>query len=548
VNDDAGGFAYAAIWEGIAEIAPDRLAIACGDTHLSFGELDARADRVARVLAAGGLVAGDKVAIELVNGPAYLEVFYGALKIGCVPVNVNYRYVDAELVYLLDNAEARALVFHSDYAATVAAALPQLATPPAVLLRVERAPGPAVPGEEAYEQALARVPAGRVPRTREPSPDDLIFVYTGGTTGMPKGVMWRGDDLYRSLWVGSRGNKPMTDPLDAVRAGKRAVTTLPASPLMHGTALWMALSALAGGGTVVLVDDPKLDSDAVWSAVERERVGLLAIVGDAFARPLLAALDAAPGRWDLSSLAAIMSSGVMWSPETKQAMLAHLPHTQLIDSLGSSEGLMARSITTAADAEISRARFAVNERIKVLVDDPDTGAVREAVAGSGDVGLLAVGGYLPVGYWRDPVKSAATFREFEGRRYSVPGDHATVGDDGTIQLLGRGSVCINTGGEKVFPEEVEEIVKAHPGVFDCICVGVPDDRWGEMVVALVQRRDPSGDEPTGAQLTEFCRDRMAGYKRPKHFLFEPTLQRSPSGKADYRLLRTLAADALARTG
>ncbi len=542
------GFTYAAIWEGVAEIAPDRVAIACGPTHLTFGGFDARADRVARVLAEAGLEAGDKVAVELVNGPEYLEVFYGALKLGCVPVNVNYRYVDAELVYLLDNAEARALVFHSDFAATVATALPKLTTPPAVLLRVEREPGPAVPGEERYEDALARVPAGRVPRTHEPSPDDLIFVYTGGTTGMPKGVMWRVDDLYRSLWVGARGAKPMTDPLDAVRAGKQAVTTLPASPLMHGTALWVALSALAGGGTVVLVDDPKLDSEAVWDAVERERVGLLAIVGDAFARPLLAALDANPGRWDLSSLTAIMSSGVMWSPETKQAMLVHLPHTQLIDSLGSSEGLMARSISTSGDAEIARARFAVNERIKVLVDDPETGAVREAVPGSGDVGLVAVGGYLPMGYWRDPEKSAQTFREFEGKRYSVPGDHATVDVDGTIQLLGRGSVCINTGGEKVFPEEVEEIVKAHPGVFDCICVGVPDDRWGEMVVAVVQRRDPSAEAPTGDDLTAFCRDRMAGYKRPKHFLFQPTLQRSPSGKADYRLIRGIAAAELTPAG
>jgi fatty-acyl-CoA synthase len=535
------GFSYARIWEGIAAAAPERLAVACGDASLTFGELDARADRVAHVLAAGGLGPGDKVAIELVNGPEYLEVFYGALKLGCVPVNVNYRYVDAELVYLLDNAEARALVFHTDFAATVAAALPSLAARPAVLLTVTRQPGPDVPGARPYEDALAAAPAGRVDRPREPSPDDLIFVYTGGTTGMPKGVMWRNDDLYRSLWEMARGAKPPTDPVEAVRAGKRAATTLPASPLMHGTALWLALSALAGGGTVVLVPTPGLEAAAVWDAVQRERVALLAIVGDAFARPLLAALEAAPDRWDLSALVAIMSSGVMWSPETKKGLLAHLPHVQMIDSLGSSEGLMTRSIATAADTEIPRARFAVNERLKVLVDEDGTG-LREAVPGSGEIGLLAVGGHLPVGYWGDPVKSAQTFREFEGRRYSVPGDHATVDVDGTIQLLGRGSVCINTGGEKVFPEEVEEIVKAHPGVLDCICVGVPDERWGEMVVAVVQRRDPETDHPDGDELDAFCRERMAGYKRPKRYLFLPGLHRSPSGKADYRKLRQLAAD------
>ncbi len=523
---------FASVWEGIAAEAPERDAVVCGERRRSFGEFDDRARRLAGRFAAAGLGPGDQVAIELVNSIEYLETFFAALKLGCAPVNVNYRYVGSELAHLLDNSDARALVFHDEFGPTVTEALTELDDRP-LLITVPHEGGAPPEGVESYDEALAFETAPDLHRT--PSGDDLILLYTGGTTGMPKGVMWRNDDLYRALWQNARPGKPIRDPVEAVRAGKQAVTTLPACPLMHGTGLFAALSTLSGGGTVVLLDTARLDADAVWGAVEREAVVNLVIVGDAFARPLLAALDASPDRWDLSSLRAITSSGVMWSPETKRGLLGHLPEITLVDSMGASEGLMTRSTATSGDREIPSATFEANERITVLHDD---GSPVEA--GSGDIGLLAVGGPIPLGYYKDPEKTAATFKESGGRRFSIPGDYATLEADGTIHLLGRGSQCINTGGEKVYPEEVDEVVKSHPDVFDCVTVGVPDERWGEKVVAVVRSRDGTDVDP--AALDRFCRDRMAGYKRPKAFLMVDDLKRSPSGKADYRMLKALAAE------
>ena len=292
--------------------------------------------------------------------------------------------------------------------------------------------------------------------------------------------MWRNDDLYVALWQSDRPGTLPKDPIEAVRAGKRAGTALPACPLMHGTGLFIALSTLAGGGTVVLIAETGLDADLVWSEVARNRVSVLTIVGDVFARPLLAALDAEPDRWDLTALRAITSSGVTFSPDAKTGLMRHLPGVTIIDALGSSEGIMTRSEAKGAD-DVKPARFAVNERVSVL--DEDTG---EPVApGSGQVGLVGVTGPIPLGYWGDDEKSRATFREYDGRRWSIPGDYATVEPDGSITLLGRGNACINTGGEKVYPEEVEVVLRDHPAVADCVVVGVPDARFGEMVVAVV---------------------------------------------------------------
>ncbi len=363
-----------------------------------------------------------------------------------------------------------------------------------------------------------------------------MFLYTGGTTGFPKAVMWRSDDLYVALWqMGRPGTEP-PDVATSIKAGKQAATLLPACPLMHGTGLFITLSTLSGGGKVVLLDTLRLDPDAVWAAIERERVQVLTIVGDAFARPLLNALENGPGTYDLSSLRAITSSGVTWSPETKRGLLAHLPGVTLIDSLGASEGIMTRTETRASD-DIAPARFKAGDRIVVVTDD---GEVVEP--GDGRIGMLGVGGPIPLGYYKDEAKSDATFRTVNGRRYSIPGDYATVERDGTIQLLGRGSACINTGGEKVYPEEVELALRAHPDVFDCVVVGVPDDRWGEMVVALLQMRDGvSVDEDA---LAAHARATLAGYKVPKRFVALDSLQRSPAGKADYKLLREIAASTL----
>ena len=295
--------------------------------------------------------------------------------------------------------------------------------------------------------------------------------------------MWRADDLYVALWqMGRPGTEP-PDPLVAVRAGKRAATTLPACPLMHGTGLFVTLSALSGGGTVVLIDDMGLDPVRIWDEIDAREVAVLTIVGDAFARPLLDVLDAEPDRWSLASLRAITSSGVTWSPEVKRGLLDHLPEVTLLDSLGASEGLMSRSAARATDADIPPARFAVNDRVRVLTDDG-----REVTPGSDEIGMVGVGGHIPLGYYKDPEKTAATFRTVGGVRYSIPGDYASVDADGTIRLLGRGSATVNTGGEKVYPEEVELVLREHPAIDDCVVVGVPDERFGEMVVAMVVTR------------------------------------------------------------
>jgi 3-oxocholest-4-en-26-oate---CoA ligase len=530
---------FARAWQTVAALAPERVALVCGNRRLTFAELDDRAERVAHVLREAGLGPDDKVAIMCVNAPEYMEAFFGAQKLGCVPVNVNYRYVGAELAFLLDNSDSVALVFHDDFAATVADALGALTADrrPRVLLQVAHTgAAPTVAGTHDYDEALAAVEADGPATRRAPSGDDLVFLYTGGTTGYPKAVMWRSDDLYVSLWQMAR---PGTEPPDvetSIKAGKQAATLLPACPLMHGTGLFITLSTLSGGGTVVLLDTPRLDPVGVWDAIERERVQVCTIVGDAFARPLLGALEAEPARWDLSSLRAITSSGVTWSPETKRGLLALLPKVTLIDSLGASEGIMTRTETRASD-DIAPARFKAGERLVVVTDDGD-------VVHPGDerVGMLGVGGPIPLGYYKDAEKTAATFRAVEGRRYSIPGDYATVDADGTIRLLGRGSACINTGGEKVYPEEVELALRSHPDVFDCVVVGLRDARWGEMVVALVQPVD--GGTLDEATLTAHCRATLAGYKVPKRFVSVASLQRSPAGKADYNLLRNVAEEAV----
>ncbi len=531
------GHSFARSWATVASLAPNRDAIVCGDRRVSYGDFDARSHRLARALSSSGVRSGDKVAIECVNSPEYLEAFFAALKLGAVPVNVNYRYVGAELAYLLDNSDASALVFHDEFAPTVAEALTQLPAgrSPALLLQVaHRGDGSLLEGARRYEEMLAGDPEPGLPEVHEPSGDDLIFIYTGGTTGSPKAVMWRNEDLYVALWQMARPGTEPPDPAVAIGRGKRAATALPACPLMHGTGLFITLSTLAGGGTVVLLDTPRLDAALLWRAVETEAVQVLTIVGDAFARPLLAALDAEPGRWDLSSLSAITSSGVTWSPETKRGLLRHVPDALLIDSLGASEGIMTRS-ETRSDDEIRPGRFVMSDRMVVVTDDDDL-----VQPGDGRIGMLGVGGPIPLGYYKDDAKTAATFRTVHGRRYSIPGDYATVEADGTITLLGRGSACINTGGEKVYPEEVELALHSCPGVVDAVVVGVPDDRWGEMVVALVQAL--TGSDLAEADLALHCRETLAGYKIPKRFLVLDTLQRSPSGKADYKVLRALAAE------
>jgi len=524
---------FAAVWDGIAAEVPDREALVCGDRRVTWGEFAARAHRLAAHLQSLGLAPGDKVAIDVPNRPEYLESFYAALVLGCVPVNVNYRYTADEVRHVVDDSDAAVVVHTADVAETVRTA-------------VARIDAPARPHTlevgEPYEQAIAAAPATPDP-AHTPSGDDLIFLYTGGTTGMPKGVMWRNEDLYVGIWVQAhpRHREP-PDPVAAARAGKRAATRLPVSPLMHGTGLMTTLSTLAGGGTVVLLDHTGLDPELVWDTVAREQVAALTIVGDVFARPLLDALHAHAGRWHLTCLRAIVSSGVLFSPEVKRGLLDELPGVTIIDTLGASEGLGPSNASTAADDTIAPARFRVNDRVFVI--DEHTG--QPVTPGSDEVGIVAMGGNIPLGYYNDPEKTRSTFRVIDGTRYSVPGDYATVAADGTVQLLGRGSACINTGGEKVYPEEVELVLRDHTGVFDCTVVGVPDARFGEKVVAIVQVA--AGHHLDADDLGAWCRRTLAGYKLPREWLFVDGLPRSPAGKADQPKLRALAMERLGIDG
>lgn len=535
------GWSHADVWEAVAARFPDEPALVHDGVVTTWADFDHRADGVARALLAAGLGQQAKVAQYLYNGPEYLESFFAAFKVGLVPVNTNYRYTGPELEYLWRNADVEAVVLHGDLAATAAEVRPSV---PAVKLWLwvdagdgSTCPDWAVP----YEQAAASGVAGEHavgPWGR--SGDDLILLYTGGTTGHPKGVMWPQETLFRMLEDSNGRPVPATgEPADpAARVAgfaKPGPRVLPAPPLMHGTAMWFALPALNAGGSVVTTSDRRFDPARLLDTLVDQQVKGICIVGDAFARPLADALDAAPDRWDLGHVRVIFSSGAMFSAATKARLLAHAPKAIAIDNLGSSEsgGLgQARADATSAGAT---ARFSVGETTRVVDDDG-----RDVEPGSGQRGRLAVTGFIPVGYYGDPVKTAETFLAIDGRTHVVAGDWAEVEADGTIRLLGRGSVCINTGGEKVFPEEVEEALKEQPGVADAVVVGVPDDRFGEVVVGVIEVAD---DAPSDDDLRAALRDQLAGYKVPRRLVRHP-IGRAPNGKADYARLRTLAVDTL----
>ncbi len=533
----------ASVFESVGNALPDRLAIVQGERRLTWREFDERAARFAAALEALGVQPDAKVALYLYNGNEFLEAMYGSLKAEAVHVNVNYRYLEDELAYLLDNADAEVLVFHGSLGEHVAAVRDRLPRLRAVI-QVDDG-SPAVEGALRYEDLLAaHEPAPRRPRSGDP----LWFLYTGGTTGMPKGVMWRSEDLYGTLGEQTYPMFGEALPERAEDAGEvaarvvesgRAPVHLPASPLMHGTGVMTAMQTLFLGGTVVTLEGRHFDADELWRTVEREGVSQMAIVGDAFAKPMLRALEAADERgapYDVSSLALLISSGVIWSAEVKAALQDRHPMF-LLDSLGSSEGVGFASSVTSPGDEARTARFRVGQRTKVLTEDG-----REVEPGSGEHGILALGGYLPVGYYKDEAKSAATFRTINGARYSVPGDWATVEEDGTITLLGRGSVCINSGGEKIYPEEVEEAVKRDPAVADCVAVGVPDERFGEAVAVVVAAEPGASIEPE--QLKDLG-DGLARFKRPRHVVVVDQIQRGPNGKADYRWAKDTATTVVA---
>ena len=533
---------YANLWESVAAATPDNPALIHGARVVSWRDFDARANALAKRLLDAGLGHQSKVAAYLYNAPEYLETYFAAFKAGLVPFNTNYRYGGDELIYLFDNADAEAVVFHASFAETVdkvRGRLPKVK----LWLAVAEDGVPVPPWAEDYE-TTAGVGAGHTEAPWGRSSDDLVFMYTGGTTGMPKGVMWRQEDLFKSLGGGANLLAGIPALERVAEAGERAKAGLlperpmviPAAPLMHATAQYTSFGNLVAGGTVATLPSRRFEAAQLFDEIERLSATSLIIVGLAFAAPMLETLDANPGRWKMPSLRRIVSSGVMWSAENKAGLLKHLPNIILFDSLGSSEAPgLAGSMASAADAG-KTAKFAVGPNAAVFTEDG-----KRVEPGSGERGLLAVGGYTPVGYYKDEAKSAATFRVFEGKRWAVPGDWATVEADGSVTLLGRGSQVINTGGEKVFPEEVEEALKRFPGVRDAAVVGVPDPRFGERICAVV---DAGDSRLTLAEIAAHIKAHLADYKAPRELVLAPVV-RSPNGKLDYKAVKALALEALA---
>ena len=536
---------FATVWESIADAIPDHPAVTHGDVTQTWAAYDDRAARVASALDAAGLQPDSKTALYMYNCNEYMEAQYGTFKTRGVSINVNYRYLDDELWYLLDNSDAEALFFHSSLGDRVARVIDRL---PNLKLIVEVDDGDAgqVPGAVAYENVIAEhAPMSRIERGE----DDVYMLYTGGTTGMPKGVMYATGGIAAGL-VGTgyplMGAEPTDDAaalVPLVRAAaddERLLVTIPCAPLMHGTGLWGGCFAThLAGGHVVTLTKRSLDAHEVLDTVERHRVQGLVIVGDSFSKPIIRAIDEGKpggGAYDTSSLRTFVSSGVMWTQEVKEQLLDRIEQAMLLDAMASTEGSMGTQISMKG-MTADTARFQQAPTTKVFTDDD-----QEVTPGSDEVGMVAAGGNVPLGYYKDPEKSARTFRVIDGVRYSFPGDFAKVAEDGSLILLGRGSQVINTGGEKVFPEEVEEAVKRVDGVLDCLVVGVDDEKFGQAVTAVVSTAD--GAEVDADTIIASVKHDLAGYKSPKSVVFVDKVPRAPNGKADYRTARDHATAAM----
>jgi 3-oxocholest-4-en-26-oate---CoA ligase len=517
-------FNLADLFEAAADEWPDREYLVDERQRRTFAEMEARANRLAHHLAEQGVRPGDHVGIYALNRVEWVETLWAVFKIRAVWININYRYVEDELAYLFDNADLTYLVVEPEYserARSVAPDLPQLVIGPD------------------YEAALA---AQSPDRDFEPrSNDDRYILFTGGTTGMPKGVVWRHEDVVMALGGGIdvMTGHVMTDPSEFVEKGRNGfpIVSYPIAPLMHGATQWSIMGQSFVGNKAVL--RAKFDPHDALATIEREKVNLLMITGDAMARPLIEALEGG-AKADVSSLFAISSSAVLFSSYCKNRFLEIFPNIVITDAIGSSEGGANGITMVSKDQDMKGGGPNVNAaRDAVVLDDE----LRPLPPGTGVIGRLARTGNIPIGYHKDPVKTAATFvTGADGVRYVIPGDFATLEADGSITMLGRGSVSINTGGEKVFPEEVENALKSHPQVFDAVVVGVPDERWGERIVAVVQ--PTTGATPALESIQEHCRSHVAGYKVPRELVLVDTMVRSPAGKSDYRWAKTQALTAL----
>ncbi len=517
------------MFERVADAVPERTALVAHDRRVTYAELEGRSNRLAHHLAAAGIGRGDHVGLQLLNGTEYVEGMLACYKLRAVPVNVNYRYVERELEHLFRDADLVALVFHRRFGPAVAAVMPKL-DKLRHLVVVEDDSGEPVPERAVdYDEQLAANSGDRAFDSR--ANDDLYLCYTGGTTGMPKGVMWTHEDIFFGALGGGdpARSSPITTPEEIVeRIPETGAVQLVTPPLMHVSGHWSTLATLFAGGQVVFCAPGAWEPAATLDLIDQERANLVTLVGDAMVRPVIDLVRANPGRWDLSSLFVLASGGALCSSTTKELAREALPKVMIIDGYGSTEtGVVGNERREPGGDAPSSAHFAVDDRTAVLDDD-----FRPVEAGSGAVGRLARRGRLPIGYYNDPEKSAATFVEVDGQRWAMSGDFAHVEVDGTIVLHGRGSLAINTGGEKVFPEEVEAALLAHPGVQDTLVVGVPDERWGERVVAVVAPRDEAA--LTIDDLRTHCRKELAGYKVPRELVLVEKIQRGPNGKADYR--------------
>ncbi|MFL2734839.1 MAG: acyl-CoA synthetase [Gammaproteobacteria bacterium] len=530
---------FASVWEMISDIVPDNDALICGDEVVTWKEYDEKSSKIATALTAAGLQANSKAGLYLNNSNEYLIAQNAIFKIGGIPINVNYRYVAEELIYLLDNSDSEAVFYHACYSnriKEIASSLPNIKA----WIEVSDGTESHFPDALKYEELLeSSSPMDRIYR----DPETIYMLYTGGTTGMPKGVMYKQGEflvfLFRTLkamgYDVPEDINNLEEQIHNFKKDDTFIRSLIGCPLMHGTGMWLgAFLPLLLGGTAITSRNLGFDADQIWTQVEDTQTSNIVIVGDAFAKPMLDALNNASSQgkpYDLSSVKVIISSGVMWSEEVKNGLLEH-HDMQLMDTMGSTEGGMGSSVSTR-DNPPKTAKFALNPGVVVIADDGEV-----LKPGTDKIGLIGTSGLVPVGYYKDEKKSAETFREVDGVRYSFPGDYAKLEEDGTITLLGRGSNCINSAGEKIYPEEVEEAIKRNNEVFDCLVVGVDDPKFGQKVVAVVSLEDSK--EIDEDNLVNATRQFIAGYKLPKKVIFVDEVQRAPNGKANYKWAKNVA--------
>lgn len=534
---------FASVWEMVSDLVPENDALICGEDIVTWKEYDDRASKIASALSEAGLGANSKAGLYLNNSNEYLIAQYAIFKVGGIPINVNYRYVEEELIYLLENSDAEAVFYHACYSSRIKEIAGSL---PNIKAWIEVSDGTKSKFDQSlkYEDLLNQhSPMKRIHR----DPETIYMLYTGGTTGMPKGVMYKQGEflvyLFRTLKaMGYDVPEDLSDLESRIEASKSSnafIRSVVGCPLMHGTGMWLgAFLPLLLGGTAITTSNLGFDPDQLWTQVQNKKATNIVIVGDAFAKPMLDALNRAASdgnAYDISSVQVIISSGVMWSAEVKQGLLQH-HDMRLMDTMGSTEGGMGASVTTR-DNPPATAKFSLNPGVIVLADDGEI-----LSPGSEKIGLIGTSGLVPVGYYKDEKKSAETFREVDGVRYSFPGDYAKLEADGTITLLGRGSNCINSAGEKIYPEEVEEALKKDALVFDCLVVGMPDEKFGQKIVAVVSTVD--NQQVNEAELIENTRKIIAGYKLPKTILFTDEVQRAPNGKANYKWAKAFAEEQL----